>query len=278
MENHLANLANKTANPIIIKPANITTEQAKSLNLVKTEKFVPGAKFFDKLINQRFAIVCYVPAKGAKPNEDGDYGFMKVRGTYSTEEEAKEAAIEIVKTQDQLTKNIITRVGCPFPIRPDSNLPEEFCISVDTKDSNGGLSSAFRNAAKIQKDEEEQGKEDVAARLKKIKEEYDADPDPVKEYAMLRNKMPYWCTLIKNMEENIKTFTQKIKDGHATILEQDVKNPDYREKFMSIIREEEESVGFKKGVNEHTDKLIAEKEFNILNYQLIVPHLFECYG
>lgn len=271
----MANLANKTPNPINTRPAQITTQQAEALNLVTRETFVPGAKFCDKLTNQRFAVVCYVPAKGAKPNEDGDYGFMKVRGTYSTDEEAREAAIAIVKNQDQLTKNIITRVGFPFPIRPEANLPEELCISVDTKDSNGGLSSAFRNAAKLQKDEEEQGKKDVEERLKKIKEEYDAEPDPLKEYAMLRNKMPYWCTLIRNMEENITKFTQKIKEGHETILREAVDNPSLAENFLKIIREEEESVGFKAGVDEHTDRLIAAKEFDIMNYELIVPHLFE---
>ena len=49
---------------------------------------------------QMFSLVSFVPARGATPDKDGVFGFMKARGNYATTQEANERAEYLLRNVD----------------------------------------------------------------------------------------------------------------------------------------------------------------------------------
>jgi len=41
---------------------------------------------------QTYGLISFVPSKGASPDKDGVYGFMKMRGNYATQQESNDRA------------------------------------------------------------------------------------------------------------------------------------------------------------------------------------------
>ena len=68
-------------------------------NTTYTDKFPRSeSRYSDPAIAfQNIALISFVPAKGAIPNEHGIYGFSKIRGVYNTELEANAKAEEIIR-------------------------------------------------------------------------------------------------------------------------------------------------------------------------------------
>ena len=67
-------------------------------------------------INQKIALVSFIPSSGATPDKDNIYGMMKVRGVYGSEEEANERAEFIIRNVDSYHEVYHAFVGRPFPV------------------------------------------------------------------------------------------------------------------------------------------------------------------
>ena len=68
-------------------------EALKELNITSfVEKFPKiDRTFADPSISmQNYSLFSFIPAKGASPNEQGIFGFAKIRGTYQSELEASQ--------------------------------------------------------------------------------------------------------------------------------------------------------------------------------------------
>ena len=65
---------------------------------------------------QNIGLISFVPAKGAKPNENGVFGYAKMRGNYPNELEANERSEFIIRNVDSYNTIFSTYVGRPFPI------------------------------------------------------------------------------------------------------------------------------------------------------------------
>ena len=70
---------------------------------------------------QTIGLVSFTPAKGAKPNENGIYGFAKLRGNYPNTEEAEQRAEFLIRNVDSYHQIYHTYVGRPFPITASSS-------------------------------------------------------------------------------------------------------------------------------------------------------------
>ena len=66
--------------------------------------------------NQIYGLISFVPAKGATPNENGVFGFAKLRGNYPSIQEATLRAQTIIRKTDSYHKIYTSYVGRPFPI------------------------------------------------------------------------------------------------------------------------------------------------------------------
>ena len=74
---------------------------------------------------QTIGLLSFVPAKGAQPNANGVYGFAKLRGNYSTQQEADQRAEFLIRNVDSYHQIYHTYVGRPFPMTASSKYSAE---------------------------------------------------------------------------------------------------------------------------------------------------------
>jgi len=112
-----------------------TVEALKDLNITSfVEKFPKVDRTFaDPPISmQNYSLFSFIPAKGASPNEQGIFGFAKIRGTYQSELEASQRAEYLIRNVDSYHKIYTVYTGRPFPLTESSDYSSEVS-EVDIK-------------------------------------------------------------------------------------------------------------------------------------------------
>jgi hypothetical protein len=221
--------------------AEQTEAAIKELNNTSfTDKFPRVDRTYaDPIIPMQYiGLISFVPAKGATPNENGVYGFAKLRGNYSNEIEANERAVHLIKNIDSHHQIYHTYVGRPFPI----TISSDYSAKTDEVDIRKEMTKDISTNIRKNKDNEEKEIREIKEREEKLIEESKKEEvDPYEEYITLRVKKAQlsWTYLehIKKMKE-IKDIILKTR---TQVTEYDEKFPDYKdnyyEKYMKARRD-----------------------------------------
>lgn len=221
--------------------AEQTEAAIKELNNTSfTDKFPRVDRTYaDPIIPMQYiGLVSFVPAKGATPNENGVYGFAKLRGNYSNEIEANERAVHLIKNVDSHHQIYHTYVGRPFPI----TISSDYSATTDEIDIRKEMTKDISTNIRKNKDNEEKEIREIKEREEKLIEESKKhDVDPYEEYITLRVKKAQltWTYL-----EHIKKIAE-IKDiiikTRVQVTDYDEKFPEYKdsyyEKYMKARRD-----------------------------------------
>ena len=143
------------------------TEAMKELNVTAFVERFPQVerRFVDPPIDmQKIGLISFVPAKGATPDEQGIFGFAKLRGNFATETEANEQAERIVRNIDSYHQIYHTYVGRPFPL----TLSSDYSASVTRVDLQQATSSAIGNAVREKREKEQKEIEEIKNREQPI--------------------------------------------------------------------------------------------------------------
>jgi len=70
--------------------------------------------------HQKFGLISFIPSKNACPDNDGCYGVIKLRGNFSTEQEADKWSERLIRDFDNFAEIDYAFVGNYFPLM-DSN-------------------------------------------------------------------------------------------------------------------------------------------------------------
>lgn len=191
---------------------------------------------------QNIGLLSFVPAKGAQPNENGVYGFAKLRGNYASEQEADQRAEFLIRNVDSYHQIYHTYVGRPFPMTASSK------YSADTNeiDIRKEMTESISNDVKQKKQDELK----TVQEIKKREDELVADTkkeevDPYDEYITLRVKKAQlsWTYLehVKKMKEIKDIILRTRKEIEK--LEED--NSEYKEKYYDKYMNARKESGFK---------------------------------
>jgi len=145
-------------------------EAMKDLNISTFVERFPQVerRFADPPLElQRIGLISFVPAKGAQPNEQGIYGFAKLRGNFATEAEANERAEQIVRSIDSYHQIYHTYVGRPFPLTCSSDYSKE----VSRIDLQKETSSAISEDVRKKREKEQREIEEIKNREKELLED-----------------------------------------------------------------------------------------------------------
>ena len=108
---------------------NSQTEEAMKVlnNTDFTDKFPMVDRTYadPTLPMQIVGLISFTPAKGATPNENGVFGFAKLRGNFASEIEATQRAEFLIRNVDSYHQVYHTYVGRPFPITTSSKYSAE---------------------------------------------------------------------------------------------------------------------------------------------------------
>ena len=135
---------------------------------------------------QNIGLISFIPAKGATPNENGVYGFAKVRGNYATEMEASQRAEFLIRNVDSYHQIYHCYVGRPFPITESSKYSAETSEVDIRKETSKNVSESIRG----KKDDEQQQIREIKEKEEKLLEESKREEaDPYEEYITQRVKL-----------------------------------------------------------------------------------------
>lgn len=241
-----------------------TIEAVKELNVTSfVEKFPKiDRTYADPPVNlQNYGLISFIPAKGAKPNEEGIYGFAKLRGNFNSEMEASQRAETIIKNVDSFHKIYTTYVGRPFPLTESSDYSAEK-TEVDIRNA---TAKSMSSDIKKKKQEEQQTINEIKEREKELLADTSKDEeDPRELYTTLRVKKAQlsWTYLehTKKMEE-IKEIIIRTRKEIAELEEKDSSfKENYYQKYLDArkasglsITKQEQDTSFMKFLVEDAD-------------------------
>ena len=222
-----------------------TSAMAELNNTTFTEKFPRVDKTYaDPPVNlQTYGLISFVPAKGATPNQNGVFGFAKLRGNFATENEADQRAEFIIRNVDSYHQIYHTYVGRPFPITVSSK------YSADTNeiDIRKETTQSMSTSVKEKKQEEKKVIDDMKQREEQLLAESKRDPndvDPFDTYITLKVKKAQltWTYLEhqKKMDE-VRTILRQTK---KTLDEMDTEFPDFQGQYFQKYMDARRSAGF----------------------------------
>jgi hypothetical protein len=192
--------------------------------------------------NQKIVLVSFIPAKGARPDEDNIYGMMKVRGVFATEEEANERAENLIRNHDSYHEIYHAFVGRPFPVTNADGYEHEI-QKIDIRQKTVRLISEDilnkkRSEEKEMRDMQEKEKK-LLGESKRAKEDIPEDPYEVYITDQVKRAQLIWT--YKETMKKCDQMKDLIRTTSDVIQTTEKENPDYvsqyKEKYMSARRE-----------------------------------------
>jgi hypothetical protein len=231
-----------------------TSEAMKSLNIKSyVEKFPKVDRVYadPRLELQTYGLISFVPAKGATPNENGVFGFAKLRGNFATQLEADARSEKIIRNHDSYHSIFQTYVGRPFPMTEKST----YSADISEIDIRKQTAMSMSTSIKLKKDEEQEIIQEIKDKEKELKADVQGPEDPYDRYITLKVKKAQltwnWLEHQNKMDE-LKTIILKTRSELEII---DTEHPDYGQKYLEKYMDARKESGF---VN---DKKEWEKNF-----------------
>jgi hypothetical protein len=223
----------------------------------KTDKFLQDPQYRDQV----YCLHSFVPTEGAKPDDEGVYGFIKCRGAYSSEHEANERAAYIIREVDSYNPIQTAYVGRPFPIFKGKYIPDDMTTEINVQEKAKETISA---SIKKKREEERKDINDIKEREQRLldesKQEY-VDENTLDFYIMEQVKKAnlVWTYIktMKKLEEEIKPaiINTRLKIEQ---LEQSPQGESYKKDFYAKYMETRKQAGIVEDSEENFIKYLVE--------------------
>ena len=259
-----------------MKTLNITDFRDKFTKVDRTYADPPVAM-------QNIALISFTPAKGATPNENGVFGFAKVRGNYATAMEADQRAEFLIRNVDSYHTIYHAYVGRPFPMTFSSKYSAETSEIDIRKETTQSVSTNIKKqkldeqktASEINKREEEMLAESDKAR--KDDGTGDPDVDPYEEYITqcVKKAQLSWTFLehLKKMDE----VRGIILSTREKINKMDQDFPEFKDKYLQKYMDARKKAGLDETIRDTQDNfmkfMIQDAKIPTIDTDEILPKI-----
>ena len=220
-------------------PALTETEVESAMNALNntafTQRFPEIERLFvDPAVDlQKIGLISFVPAKGAKANEQGIYGFAKLRGNFASEAEANERAERLIRDVDSYHQIYHTYVGRPFPLTVSSDFSKEVA-RIDLKKE---TVSAIEHDVKQKREKEQREIEEIKQRERELLEDVKkTEENRDDHYTTLQVKKAQLTWTYAETEKKLQQMCGLIAKSRHEIEELDKVYPElkttYFQKYM----------------------------------------------
>ncbi len=199
--------------------------------------------YADPAINlQTYGLISFVPAKGATPNENGIFGFAKLRGNFASEMESNQRAEYLIRNVDSYHQIYHVYVGRPFPITSSS----KYSAEVSEIDIRKEMTKTISENVKSKRDEEQQAMKEIKDREDKLIEESKRDEvDPYDEYITLKVKKAQLSWTYLEHDKKMKEIKDIIIKTRQQLVDMDEKYPEYQTTYFEKYMKAREDAGLK---------------------------------
>ena len=245
--------------------APLTSEQSedalKELNNTSfTDKFPRVDRTYaDPILPMQYiGLISFVPSKGATPNENGVYGFAKLRGNFATEIEASERAEFLIKNTDSYNTIYHSYVGRPFPITSSSKFSAETSEVDIRKETTKTISENIRQK---KRDEEKEIREIKEKEERLLEETRKGELDPYENYITLKVKKAQITFTYLEHQKKMAELKNIIIKTRESLVEMDQEYPEFQKSYFDKYMKAREDAGIKEDsekANENFIKYMVE--------------------
>jgi len=255
------------------------TEVKSAMNELNNTAFVEKfpqveRSYADPVIfNQLIGLFSFIPAKGASPNENGVYGFAKLRGNYATQLEASQQAENLIRNVDSYHQIFHSYVGRPFPL----TLSSKYSAETDVIDIRKEITKSVSNDIKDKKEEERKIIKEIKEKEEKLKEDTRKEEvDPYDEYITLCVKKAQISWTYLEHFKKIAELKGIISKTRERLQQLDKEYPDFRDKYFEKYMDARRESGIKDSKEDETNFISFMIEDKPLPYIDFTPeNLFE---
>jgi hypothetical protein len=191
---------------------------------------------------QRIGLISFIPARGATPNENGIFGFAKLRGNYENEDEASARAELLVRNHDSYHQIYHTYVGRPFPLTTSSDFSKEI-HKVDFKKE---MASAISDDVKTKREKEQKEIEEIQQREKELLADVKKVEEPsLDRYTTLHVKKAQLVWTYNETKKKMAQMCTNIARSIREIQELDEKEPELKHQYYEKYMEARKASGLK---------------------------------
>jgi hypothetical protein len=206
---------------------------------------------------QRIGLVSFVPAKGATPNDNGIYGFAKIRGNYPTDREASERAEFLIRNADSYHQIHHAYVGRPFPLSERTDFSGDTSEIDLRKSMTDSVSASIKNK---KKDERQQIREIENREKELLQESKREEEDPLDHYTTLRVKKAQitwtYAETMKKMEDMKEIIIKTRKE----IEKMDDEDKSYSEQYYKKYCDARSASGLSNSTGNNFMKFLVEDQ------------------
>ncbi len=214
---------------------------------------------------QTYSLHSWIPAKGASPNEDGIYGMLKIRGTFSSIQEMNERAEDLIRNHDSYHKIFHGFVGKPMPL----TLKSDWSKDVEEIDIKKAVTKTVSDHVKEERMKERQQVQEIKERERNIRESVEEEAtDPYEKYTCLRVKKAQVIWGFMEHSKKVKEFREVFDKTLAEIAEYDQENPDYGDKYLERYMQARERAGIPEDRNDTSFMKYLNHDVNDLDSYL----------
>jgi len=236
--------SNNPYQPKQVEPLNMEEVKQAMSSLNRDIRYAQVDRYYADPIqlNQKIALISFIPSKEAKPDKDGIYGMAKIRGVYATEEEANERAEFLIKNVDSYHEIYHAFVGRPFPITTS----EQFSNEIKNIDIRKKTTDIICDDILDKKRKEKQEMQEIAEKEKNLLEESkramrDEPRDIFEEYITENVKRAQLIWTYRETQKKMEQMKDTFRNATLRIQVLDQDNADfkdrYKEKYMQARRE-----------------------------------------
>jgi hypothetical protein len=214
---------------------------------------------------QAYSLHSWIPAKGASPNEDGIFGMIKIRGTFSSVQEMNERAEDLIRNHDSYHKIYHGFVGKPMPLTLKSDWSKE----VEEVDVQKAVSKTVSDRVKEERSQERKQVQEIRARERNIREAVEEEAtDPYEKYTCLRVKKAQVIWGFMEHSKKVEEFREVFARTLEEVAEYDAEKPEYAEQYLGRYMEARERAGIPEDRNDTSFMKYLNHDVNDLDAYL----------
>lgn len=265
-----------------------TVEAMKVLNITDFTRKFPSVDrtYADPPVPlQNIALLSFIPAKGATPNEHGVFGFAKVRGSYSTPFEADQRAEYLIRNVDSYHHLYHLYVGRPFPITSSSKYSAETAEIDIRKETTKVISEnikEIKNKEQQTINEMKEREEAMLSESDKARKDDGVSPpnvDAYEEYITLCVKKAQLSWTFLEHLKKLSEVREIILKTRASLKKLDDENPEFKEKYFEKYMEARKKSGLDENIRDVQDNfmryMVEDVDIPTIDTDELLPTLKE---
>jgi hypothetical protein len=232
LEKVLDVVENDNKNPVLTDEEVNSAKQSLVIQYPKIKRHIIDPPLKHKCKKQKYGMFSWYPSKTAKPDINGIYGVIILRGSFETAEDAEKRAEFLIKNEDSKHEFFIAEVGSEKPLCLDNKYARDVKI-VETK-----VDEAKKEQDDEYKKETDKTRKEIEKRKQELEDDVKRNPDEINldYYITQLVKMSNINQRLNEQKAEMKKCLDIIKSTKKTVLDIEKDHPEYRTTFIDKMK------------------------------------------